>query len=273
MKLIGVFEDKQDNVQKYVFKDNLGTIEVSRINTKEDRDIYCVPSMYMCNLGCTFCHLTTEDIPGKATKIDVETIIKVLGQIPQIKPKRQISIMGVGDPALNQELVRALAAREELVSIATIFPDKLKGIPANVKVHFSLHSTNSLNRRQMIPTSTLEIRDYLESLSKHRGKKEIHYTLIKDTNDSPEELESLVNYSTEFRIPIKFLKFNETGGMKESPKLEEWLHTLASVVPVETYRSPGIQIGSSCGAFTKHFYTKDGIDSPEYKEYAKNFKI
>ena len=47
-----------DGTEKFVFNDGIGVLEITRINTKEDRDIYCVPSMYECRLGCTICYLT-----------------------------------------------------------------------------------------------------------------------------------------------------------------------------------------------------------------------
>ena len=56
-----VFSQK-DNTVKYIFRtlDNL-IVEFSYINKDDGKDIICLPSQTMCNIGCKFCH-TTEYI-------------------------------------------------------------------------------------------------------------------------------------------------------------------------------------------------------------------
>ena len=117
-----------DGTEKFVFNDTIGIIEIVRINTKLDRDIYCIPSMYECRLGCTICYLTINNIKGSSKKVESRTIEKCLSIINETKPTNkesiQLSIMGVGEPLLNIELIEDLCFNESInrVSIATIFP-------------------------------------------------------------------------------------------------------------------------------------------------------
>jgi adenine C2-methylase RlmN of 23S rRNA A2503 and tRNA A37 len=274
MKLLGIYQDHKELVQKYVFKDDIGTIEISHIHTKHDTDIYCVPSFYGCSLGCTFCHITTENIATMMTKVKTETILLALSKIPKNKPKTLISIMGMGDPVLNPILVNELADEVDRVAIATIFPGKtIKAIQPDVKIHYSLHSPLEEKRDLIIPAIKMPIKEVMEYLS-YRRDKEIHYTLIDDVNDSDIELSELYNLLDQYKINIKFLAFNETGNLKKSYKIDQWIRELSDIdgVGVEFYTPPGRNIGSSCGEFSKFFY-QDNKDSEEFKEFERKYRI
>lgn len=64
MNFIEKIYSKLDSTIKYVFKtkDNL-IIEFSYLNKNDGKDIICIPSQTMCNIGCKFCH--TTDFIGK----------------------------------------------------------------------------------------------------------------------------------------------------------------------------------------------------------------
>jgi adenine C2-methylase RlmN of 23S rRNA A2503 and tRNA A37 len=265
MKLLGRYRDP-DSTEKYVFQDEIGTIEIVRINTKPDRDIFCVPSLYGCNLGCTFCFLTTLEVSKSNKKVKYDTILECLTYVENPKDKRQISIMGVGDPSQNLELVLEACAMEERVSIATIMPKALPKLPKNLKIHYSLHSSVESKRQGIMPAAKLPIVDAMEYLSEHEGDTEIHYTLIKGVNDSLDELSRMESIAENWGIPIKFLEFKESGDMKKSDNAEVWEYFMSGYV-VEYYNPPGEKIQGSCGQFTKDFYQK-GTTPDALKEYA-----
>ena len=62
MNFIKKVHSSKDSTVKYIFKtlDNL-IVEFSYINKDDGKDIICIPSQTMCNIGCKFCH-TTEYI-------------------------------------------------------------------------------------------------------------------------------------------------------------------------------------------------------------------
>jgi adenine C2-methylase RlmN of 23S rRNA A2503 and tRNA A37 len=266
MKLLGRFKDP-DSTEKYVFQDDHGTIEITRINTKPDRDIFCVPSLYGCTLGCSFCFLTTLKITNNNKKINYSTIKECLRYFENPKPDRQISIMGVGDPSLNLEMVQEACLNETRVSIATIMPFALPKLPKNLKIHYSLHTPISHKRLEIMPSAKLPVEDAVKYLSQHEGEKEIHYTLISGVNDSFDELSRLESIVNNWSLPVKFLTFKESGDLKRSKNASIWEQHFMSRQTTEFYNPPGEKIQGSCGMFTKEFY-QNGTTPEALKEYA-----
>lgn len=268
IKLICVLKDP-DGTEKFVFHDGTGILEIVRINTKEDRDIYCIPSMYECRLGCTICYLTINNITGSNKKIKYKTIEYIIDlireQYPSNKKGIQLSLMGVGDPILNMDLVKHLSVSDWVtrLSIATIFPfvNDADGLfPDNVKIHYSLHSPLQEKRLKILPNAKVHPKNIIAYLSKtHKGEKEIHYTLVEGENDSDEELEAMCELIPE-GFTVKFLDFKTSykSRLSKSNKLEKWIKALEKCgINTEFYYPPGEQIQGSCGLFTEGFYKKE----------------
>jgi len=270
-----------DKTEKFVFENTDGVLEIVRINTKPDRDIYCIPSMYECKLGCTICYLTINNISGSNKKITSEVIQDCLATLERDYPSkknRQISIMGVGEPLLNLELINDLCATETRVSIATIFPFvPISPLPENLKIHYSLHSPFHEERLKIMPqakATTFEVRRFLIN---HDGDTEIHYTLIDGINDSDDDLAALVELYRNSYITIKFLDFKTSykSSLSKSNKVTHWMQTLTKYnIDCEFYYPPGENIQSSCGLFTEGFYTHESTDEFKLilKHYAKPLK-
>jgi 23S rRNA (adenine2503-C2)-methyltransferase len=221
-----------------------------------------------------------------------------------------ISFMGVGEPLLNIKLIEEIYFNEELIkrscgyseisyAISTMMPNynlkKLsdlaieKKIP--IKVHFSLHSPFSNERKELLPSTSLTVEDALKVLTNYRQSVgnipklvenmklfhsnhidpiEIHYTLIKGVNDTNNHLKKIIKLLNEYKIAFKILRFNAPIGMQESDNVDEWLNSLRKKLPflkIIKYLPPGKAVGSSCGEFTKHYY----LSSIETKEQKKEF--
>jgi adenine C2-methylase RlmN of 23S rRNA A2503 and tRNA A37 len=267
-----------DKTEKFVFENKYGILEIVRINTKSDRDIYCVPSMYECKLGCTICYLTINNIASSNKKVTVDVIQDCLDIIESKyigKSNRQISIMGVGEPLLNTELIFDMCAVESRVSIASIFPFIPKTqFPSNLKIHYSLHSPFQSDRLEIMPQAKSIPSDVIEFLEKHEGNKEIHYTLIENVNDRDDDLYELIDLFKNRQIPIKFLDFKTSykSELSKSNKLSNWLKVLdRNDILNEFYYPPGENIQSSCGLFTEGFYTNEPSDEFNLllKKYSK----
>lgn len=84
----------------------------------------------------------------------------------------------------------------------------------------------------------------------------LHYTVIEGVNDTQEELERLIDYGRRYEIPLKILKFNPTKFLTRSSKEKYWFDVLSLKYKANVvfYEPPGLNIGSSCGQFTKHYY-------------------
>lgn len=268
-----------DNTEKFVFQDENGILEIIRINTKQDRDIYCIPSMYECRLGCTMCYLTINNIKSSSKKIPYDSIeycVKhILKNYSSNKQGVQISIMGVGDPQLNMELVEKLSEANwiDRLSVATIFPIN-KSFPHNVKIHYSLHSPIEEKRKKIIPNTNVSIESVIDYLfNYHQGEKEIHYTLIENTNDTDEELKEMIRIIPK-GFTVKFLDFKTSykSKLSKSNKVYKWMKELEkNGINTEFYYPPGEQIQGSCGLFTEGFYTDE--KSEEFKLYLKKYEV
>lgn len=227
------------------------------------------------------------------------------------KDKLLISFMGVGEPTLNLDLLEQLYLQEEYLkdvlgyseinyAISTMMPNKnVRNLTQLVvehqiplKLHFSLHSPYDESRFELIPSAKTTIDEALAYLSEYRDavkfksnimKKyrpfhnsddpvEIHYTLIKDVNDSKECLDEVVRLLKKWRVPIKFIRFNPINTLESSDKEDLWIETITAQIPglrIKTYSPPGREIGSSCGEFTKHYYHEE-IETPEQlKEFER----
>ena len=180
--------------------------------------------------------------------------------------KLLISFMGVGEPLLNLKLLRDVFEIERIIkkeldydyisyAISTMMPydniDNLIKIveyyEVSLKIHFSLHNPFDSKRVDLIPSSNVSIKDALSILTKYNNriknnKKimniynkfhsldeliEIHYTLIKDVNDSNCCLKELIYLLEHYPMTIKFIRFNEVSDMKRSDKEDIFVNILS----------------------------------------------
>ena len=218
--------------------------------------------------------------------------------------------MGVGEPLLNLELIENVYKEENKIkelgydyisyAISTMMPNnnllKLKNMVNElnmpIKVHFSLHTPIDKNRKELIPSTNVTIEEALNMLLiySYNVKQnkiimnnyklfhsnnipiEIHYTLIKNKNDSNKELKEIIKLLNIYQIPIKFIKFNPINNLDISNNEEKWVSEIHKNIPnlrIKTYSPPGREVGSSCGEFTKHYY----LEELETKEELQEFNI
>ncbi len=229
------------------------------------------------------------------------------------KKKLLISFMGVGEPLLNLKLIEEIyktenKLKEELgydtigYALATMMPNnnmlKLKELVNKLniplKVHFSMHTPFDNDRFNLIPSTKVSIDEALSYLVDYRNviqdnneiideyiklhrtndPVEIHYTLIKGTNDGQEDLDKVCELLSKYKVTIKFIRFNPLNDMEISENEQLWVNEITNKVPglrVKTYSPPGREIGSSCGEFTKHYYHHE-IENEEEKNEFLNWK-
>lgn len=220
-----------------------------------------------------------------------------------------ISFMGVGEPLLNQQLILDVFKNESLIkktlgyidvsyALSTTIPNSnlfnnlLTMVDKNnipLKVHFSLHTPFDNKRFDLLPSAKTTVNEAILLLKTYNEKIqcnkaiineyikfhknsipiEIHYTLIKNENDSEEELNKVYDIIRDNQIPIKFLTFNPKDNLQVSDKQKEWVEKLKQIPNsiIKTYSPPGKEIGSSCGEFTKHYYHEEIETEEEYLEF------
>ena len=211
-KLLGRFRDV-DGTEKFVYRNKKGIIEVTWIKNFYKGGItnFCLPTHYYCNLGCKFCHLTTEGSKKmNMAPIHYSELLDALMKTWKFidpQPKLLLSFMGVGEGLLNPELVtgtfeafkkkienKELGKTSSLnLALATMAPNKerLQGFIEKMlkeaiplKIHFSLHSPKDEERYDLIPCTNVSVDEALSLISNYR----------QAINDKPEVSQEISKY-------------------------------------------------------------------------------
>ena len=227
------------------------------------------------------------------------------------KKKLLISFMGVGEPLLNLKLIEDIYKNEQLIkdkvgyeaigyAVSTMMPNnnilKLRDLVCKLniplKAHFSLHTPIDSERQELIPSTKVSVSEALSYLVDYRKSlqsnaelmnkyiklhttndpTEIHYTLINGVNDGKAELDEVCKLLSQYKIPIKFIRFNPINELERSGNETEWVQTISKAVPglrIKTYSPPGREVGSSCGEFTKHYYHEEIETEEQRLEFEK----
>lgn len=280
-------ESNEDATIKYIFDVEGQMVEFSYIDNGTDKDIICVPCQTMCNMKCTFCHLTDHigKIPTKDMdyKDIVEGIEYIICDLRLGYRTILISYMGCGEALANiNNVIDSMVMLKEpniRFGLATMLPKKhygsfftlierVKSMNLPVKVHLSMHFVDDEQRKEWMP-SALDLESSMNMLKLYRSLTgnpiEVHYTIMKDVNDSDYHIDSL-NEWIDGHTTIKFMMFSEKESLDavkaDEKKLETamtWLKSEGKIV--EYYKPPGNDIGSSCGQFLFE------LDKPKKDEF------
>ena len=276
-----VFQNKDKNIIEMTLLSNKENIDVVCAPSHHFCNLGCV----MCHLtkdNLVKPMIPINIIDFKECLINTLTINK---KRRTNKEYLLISFMGVGDPLLNLKLIKDLyLIQNELINIlgyksigyaiSTMMPNNnimlltkmVNKLNIPLKVHFSMHNPIDKKRFALIPNSKINVNTSLKLLANyqkiisnnkivmakfkyfHRTKEvvEIHYTLIKDINDTNLELNTLISLLKKYNITIKFITFNPKDKLSISNNLNKW---------------------ASCGEFTKHYYHKEIETNKEYLEF------
>lgn len=289
---------KTDKAIKYVFKgdDNL-IFELTYIDKNDGKDIICIPSQTMCNLGCKFCH--TTDYIGKIkcrniTYTEFTNSIEYIlydEDLNIVKNERTllISVMGCGEPLFNVEylidsLIHIKKIAETKLNIPLVRFAIATSIPKNcwenffrltqliqkhqllIKLHLSLHYTFDLIRKDWMPAA-LDIIPSIAAIDFYKkitgNAVEIHYTLIEGVNDTEQDAILLSSFLKNKDINVKFLHFNEKESLHYHASNKEKIKIFRKYLEInniqhEYYIPPAIDIGGSCGQFLLETYSKYG---------------
>ena len=266
-----------DATVKYIFDVNGQMVEFSYIDNGTDKDIICVPCQTMCNMKCTFCHLTDHigKIPTKNLhNLEItEGIDYIINDLKLGQRTLLISFMGAGEPLANIDNVI-----DTMVMLSRFYPNIRFGLATmlpkkyahefhklmfeaikhdlNLKVHLSMHFVDDEQRREWMP-SALDLESSLLMLKLYRSMTgnpiEVHYTIMKDINDTGYHIDSLDEW-IDGHTTIKFMMYSEKEDLEVERTSEELIHGYMTWLKgngkiVEYYKPPGFDIGSSCGMF------------------------
>lgn len=285
MTTLDTIKSKLDKTVKYIFRLDDGLImEMAYIDNNTNKDIICVPSQTACAMGCKFCHTTDYKTRLKIRNVTEYELLKgiqyVAAEHDLFSNRRLllISYMGCGEPLLNvsnvfgsmYSLMHCSVFKHVRFAIATMIPKNdwvnfsslvkdIQQYKLPVKMHLSLHFPTEQVRREWMPNA-LAIEPSLDLLTFYRhltgNSIEVHYTPIKDVNDSFDDMNGLSLLLFQRQIPVKFLKFNEKDTLNAQAGIVDTSHFDDLGLPYEFYTPPGLDIGASCGQFLFDYYLK-----------------
>jgi 23S rRNA (adenine2503-C2)-methyltransferase len=262
----------KDRTEKYLFKLPDGNlIETVLIRDKNKNGKYrstlCMSTQVGCSMGCKFC--ATGKMGFKRNLFTGE-IVEQFITIENKSKIQNIVFMGMGEPFLNYENTkkaveiltdnegRALGRRKITVSTSGIidkiykFTDEVK----SVKLAISLHSAIQEKRNFLMPglreQPLSELLKALRYYSQKTGNTlTIEYLLIKDLNDSIEDVRALIKFLRKIKfVKVNLIHYNRVPfvNFEPSPREERFLSILLEAGIRTTLRkSKGTEISAACG--------------------------
>ncbi|MCM8783752.1 MAG: 23S rRNA (adenine(2503)-C(2))-methyltransferase RlmN [Candidatus Omnitrophica bacterium] len=270
-----------DSTRKFLFqlKDNrlIESVLIPNIN----RLTACISTQIGCKFGCVFClsgargfirNLCTGEIVNQ-----LQSIIYILKNSNNLQKGilnqrvNNVVFMGMGEPLDNyKNVIKAIkiinhpyglniGARKITISTCGL-PEEIKKLSQEniqVELSISLHApTDSLRNRLMPINKKFSLKELIPICRKYSlDTKRIvtfEYVLIKDVNDSRENLEELIKLLQGFKWKVNLIIYNPSRKMKFQPSSMErailFQKGLKIAGIIATIRqSKGEDIGAACG--------------------------
>jgi 23S rRNA (adenine2503-C2)-methyltransferase len=241
-----------------------------------ERGALCVSSQVGCSLTCAFCHTGTMPLVRNLAAGDILGQILVardrLDEWPTPTGQRRIShivMMGMGEPLLNYENVRAalliamdpdgLAFPKRKITLSTsgIVPRiEQCGRELGVNLAISLHAVRDDLRDELVPINRKwNIRSLIEACSAYpAGDRWVtfEYVMLDGVNDSDAEARDLVRLLRGLPAKVNLIPFNPWPGSAYRCSRPERIEAFARIVERGGYPSPvrtprGRDIAAACG--------------------------
>jgi 23S rRNA (adenine2503-C2)-methyltransferase len=248
---------------------------------RTDRAAGCLSSQVGCAMGCDFCATAKAGFDRNLTSGEIVDQFLALRDVARAAGRKlqTIVFMGMGEPMLNLENVRAAIeriAQNEMgglgfrqITVSTV--GIISGIEAlgasglNVNLAVSLHAPDDATRAQLIPTGRrFGVREILAAAEHYQGVTgrpvSVQYCLLGGVNDSLDQADELARLLGGRRMHVNVLQYNPTGlGLRGSEYLpasaeatEAFISRLKSNgVVTHLRRSRGPDIDAACGQLSR----------------------
>ncbi len=205
------------------------------------RTTLCISSQAGCAMACTFCatgqfgferHLQAGEIVAQVAYAAAYLRLTGLGKSPE--RITNLVFMGMGEPLANYASVRTaidrftgvmgLSARSITVSTVGVAPAirRLASEAWRVNLAVSLHAADDELRTRLVPLNRQypldEVIAATEYFVAETGRRaSIEWTLIADTNDTPEQADKLAVIARRLRAHINVIALNPTPLTADRP--------------------------------------------------------
>lgn len=275
-----------DGTRKYVFKLSDGCLveTVGMPTHRQDGAIerlsVCVSSQVGCPMACAFCATGRE---GLTRNLQAGEIVQQIATVQKDFEARvsNIVVMGQGEPFLNyDEVLSALrmvnsaddlhiGARHITISTCGIISgiERLSDEPEQFTLAISLHSAVQSTRDELMPKVSQQplplLKTALKNYTQKTGRRvSLEYLLIKNVNDSEEQLRALLDLCRGLLCHINLLPMNPVEGAPFQPAAEKtvrhWMRTLeAEGVEISMRKSRGSDIDGACGQLKNRIVSRE----------------
>ena len=264
-------QESADGSRKYLLEFHDGArVETVGIPSENGRLTVCSSTQSGCGMGCVFCAtgkagFTRNLFPG-------EIVDQVLAVQDDFNERvTNVVLMGQGEPfanydntlaalrILNHPKLLAIGARHITVSTCGIIEGikKYAEEPEQFTLAVSLHSAVQDTRNYLIPAMEKQRLDTLKvNLKRYAditGRRfTFEYALMKDLNDSEEELDALIAYCKGLLCHVNLIPLNKVEGSAVQPSsantVHYWNEKLEKAgIPSSIRRSKGSDIAAACG--------------------------
>jgi 23S rRNA (adenine2503-C2)-methyltransferase len=281
LRTLDYFHSEQSDItktKKYIFvtKDNLKIESV--IIPEETRTTLCISTQVGCPLDCQFC---ATGLMGYKRNLSSGEIFDQYMLAAKDWGKEKISnlvYMGMGEPLLNyqntlkslkifsHEITKGISIKKITVSTAGIAPKikELADSEIKVKIALSLHSCSEemrsklmpINRKYSLKENLMAVRYY----AKKTGTRiTFEYVMLKDLNDTDEDVNALVKICKEIPSKINIIPFNSLQhinpsgfaaqlGSTPKDKIDDFVRKLRERnITVMVRQTQGDDIAGACG--------------------------
>lgn len=263
-------EVSEDGSRKYLLRFPDGaTVECVGMPSAKKLAV-CVSSQAGCGMGCVFC------ATGKNGFTRNLTASEIYSQVMHVRDDfdarvTSVVFMGQGEPFANYDATLAalrklnnpqgagIGARHLTVSTCGLIPmiRRFSREPEQFTLAVSLHSAVQKTRNALMPGvkkySLLNLYTAMGEYVDRTGRRPTYeYALIKDVNDSNEELAALCDFCRDTLAHVNIIQLNEVPGSKLRPstpqRAQDFVNRLARVGVEATIRnSRGGDIDAACG--------------------------
>lgn len=259
-----------DGTEKFLFRLPDGPLIETVLIPSGKRRTVCLSTQAGCKFACVFCASGLDGFKRNLSPSEITGQVLFLRDTLD-RELTNLVFMGMGEPLDNfdnlEKAVRIMNAREGMevaarrVTISTcgLVPgiERLAELDLQVNLSLSLHAVTDRLRDKLMPVNRKypleKVIEACEAYLKSGGRMmTLEYILIKDVNDSRNDVEGLAGIARRLRAKVNIMAYNPVTGLDyaapDEPVLRAFIQWLKErKVHVTRRQSKGTEISAACG--------------------------
>jgi len=252
-----------DGTEKFLFELEDASLIESVLIPSSSRKTICLSTQAGCKFGCAFCASGLKGFKRDLSPSEILDQILLVGA-----EVTNFVFMGMGEPLdnfenlkkaieiMNSPLGMGVGARRITVSTCGIIPGikRFKEIDLQVNLSISLHAANNKLRNSLMPVNKMyPLEELIAACDDFSGRMiTLEYILIKDKNDSPEDVDELSHIAKKLKAKINLIPYSPVHGKRfKAPTMKDielfQKRLVKNSINVTLRESKGKDILAACG--------------------------